>query len=76
MSKSLTAFVLFLLVGGAVGAYVAIQPHDDSDPPGGRSDLSIRIDALTGCQYLSAGWRGGLTPRLDRDGHQICGASQ
>ena len=44
---------------------------DDSDPRGGFSNMSVRTDALTGCQYLNAA---SLTPRLDAMGHQICKA--
>lgn len=45
--------------------------RDDSDPPNGRSDMKVHTDALTGCQYLR-GPSGGLTPRLDPNGRQIC----
>lgn len=45
--------------------------RDDSDPPAGRSDMKIMTDHLTGCQYLM-GSRGGLTPRLDENGKQMC----
>lgn len=48
--------------------------HDDTDPPHAHSGLHPYTDALSGCQYLGAG--GSLTPRLGRDGHQICGAQQ
>lgn len=54
----------------------ACYPQRDStdDPDTGRvSGMSIKIDHLTGCQYLS---RSGLTPRLDIDGsHMGCAAS-
>lgn len=45
---------------------------DTTDPPNGRSGMGLHVDAQTGCQYLS---RGGLTPRLDRDGKHICGTN-
>jgi hypothetical protein len=45
------------------------MPRDNTDPPGGRSGMTIRVDHLTGCEYLSD-W--GLTPRLGQDGKQIC----
>ena len=45
--------------------------RDATDPPGGRSDMRIMTDHQTGCQYLM-GSRGGLTPRLDENGKQIC----
>lgn len=51
---------------------VTWQPYDDSDPPGGRSGLRIYRDALTGCEYLSGGITGALTPRMDRSGRQVC----
>lgn len=35
------------------------------------SGLGLYTDNLTGCQYLSSP-RGGLVPRLDKDGTQIC----
>lgn len=46
-------------------------PFDDSDLPGARSGMSVRTDHLTGCQYLAAPL-GGLTPRLEMDGRQVC----
>lgn len=45
---------------------------DATDPPHGRSGMRLHTDHETGCQYLS---RGGLTPRLDRDGKHICGGN-
>jgi hypothetical protein len=36
-----------------------------------RSGLALKTDATTGCQYLVSPW-GGITPRLDRLGKQIC----
>lgn len=36
-----------------------------------RSDMAIKTDYLTGCQYLVTFW-GGITPRLDKDGKQVC----
>ena len=44
--------------------------RDDSDGRK-RSGVSIHVDALTGCEYLG-GKKGGLTPRLDSMGVQIC----
>lgn len=48
-------------------------PKDDTDPVDGRSGLSIYTDHSTGCQYLSVGAGGGLTPRLNSDGVAMCG---
>jgi hypothetical protein len=45
--------------------------RDSTDPSyGSRSGFSIKTDAFTGCQYLDSSH--GLTPRLDRNGKQIC----
>ncbi len=35
-----------------------------------RSDMSIKTDYLTGCQYLTTFW-GGITPRLDENGNIV-----
>lgn len=51
---------------------MALPPHDSTDPPGDRSDLVIRVDELTGCQYLTDARHGGMTPRLDAQGRPIC----
>lgn len=53
-----------------------LAPKDDTDPPEGRSGMVLRIDAGTGCQYLSNGGlfgRSALTPRVDADGVHMCG---
>lgn len=44
-----------------------ITPHDDTDPPGGRSGVRLITDHVTGCQYLVAGWFGTITPRIGAD---------
>jgi hypothetical protein len=44
--------------------------RDATDPPYGRSGMSLRIDAETGLHYLEG--RGGvLTPRLDANGNHM-----
>lgn len=43
---------------------------DDTDGTK-RSGIALRTDYGTGCQYLE-GSLGGLTPRLDTNGQQIC----
>lgn len=48
-----------------------IPARDATDPPGGRSQLALRTDHETGCQYLATR-SGGLTPRRAADGRQIC----
>lgn len=46
-------------------------PKDSTDPVDGRSGLTIRIDQLTGCQYLSV-YGGGIYPRMTKEGTQVC----
>lgn len=48
-----------------------LRHQDDSDPPDGSSGIKPRTDALTGCQYLTYP-AGGITPRMDRNGKQVC----
>jgi len=55
-------FFLVLLAGCA---------KDDSDPPDGISGMVVYHDHLTGCEYLASG-HGGITPRLDANGKQVC----
>lgn len=62
--------VLLSGVNYVLGTYTDIG-RDDSDPPSGRSDMKILTDHKTGCQYLMAA-HGGLTPRLDENGKQMC----
>ena len=47
------------------------RPLDDCDSDHARCGLVVRRDALTGCEYLVT-WIGGIVPRYDRDGGQIC----
>lgn len=54
----------------AIGHWLDLGPYDDTDSPPHRSGMAVHTDALTGCQYLSAGR--GITPRLDADGRQVC----
>lgn len=44
--------------------------RDDTDPPGARSGLGTMTDCRTGVQYLTTA-RGGVTPRVNRDGSLI-----
>lgn len=46
--------------------------RDSSDMPDKRSGMTIRVDALTGCQYLESR-SGHLTPRIDEYLMPICG---
>lgn len=65
-----------LAIGGFLAALLytcqsLVLPYDSTDGEGQRSGMSLHTDALTGCQYLSR-LLGGLTPRLDRSGQQVC----
>jgi hypothetical protein len=44
-----------------------LRPYDTTDYADRRSGLGLYEDAMTGCQYLSAGLSG-ITPRMARDG--------
>lgn len=69
----LVAYVWLTVVSALVtmlGNYV--RPYDDTDFKDRRSNLEVRTDARTGCQYLVT-QRGGITPRLDQNGKHICG---
>lgn len=45
--------------------------RDDTDGPDTISQMEPHVDALNGCQYLSVAG-GGITPRMDAQGKQIC----
>lgn len=62
-------FILILIVQ----FFYRIFPigKDTTDPEKGRSGLSLRIDNMTGCHYLE-NIKGGILPRLNREGHHIC----
>lgn len=71
-----------LLLALAVFFLAAIDgrssPRDDTDPPGARSGMGLRIDHRTGCHYLTT-WtllgEAAITPRLDGTGRQVCDQS-
>ena len=67
--------MLGLAIALIIASLIIYKPQDDTDPPAGRSGMGLRIDHRTGCHYLtSVGLLGesAITPRLDRDGRQIC----
>lgn len=45
--------------------------RDDTDPPNGRSGMHLYRDHATGCEYVG-GKNGGITPRIDNQGHHMC----
>lgn len=55
----------WLLIGS-----IELVAKDSTDTKTTKSGMRLYTDALTGCQYLSAG--GGLTPRIDSDGEPVC----
>lgn len=61
-------FVIALFIMSAITNI----PRDDSDPTDSnkRSGMAVLRDNLTGCEYLSRLFN--ITPRLGRDGKQIC----
>lgn len=76
--SSWAAWLMALFIGAVLLALTGCVPRDDTDPPDGRSHLTLRKDYGTGCEYLfepgmfSFLIGGHLTPRLDRDGKQVC----
>lgn len=58
------------LAGVALMLVGYLNPHDDTDPPDGRSGMTLLIDHGTGCQYLYRS--GAMTPRMGSDGRQVC----
>lgn len=70
IKKDLFQFAL-IVVAIQIAYYLLPIWRDDTDGEY-RSGLALRVDARTGCQYLEA-QGGGITPRLDRSGKQMCG---
>lgn len=69
LNLSWTLIVLFLFVLALDYSPIA---RDDTDPGawGERSGLALRVDSLTGCQYLAV-FMGGITPRVDGKGNHV-----
>ncbi len=74
MNRRQWSFALLIAVAIVVGLDV-MRPTDATDAGRfKRSGMGLRIDQETGCHYLVTGSiiAGGITPRLDRNGQQIC----
>ncbi len=72
MDKYALLIIIFaLFIGGAL--LLNNKPYDDTDPAGGRSGMTLLTDHGTGCQYLYRS--GAITPRMGRDGRQVCSGS-
>ena len=67
-SIGFVVIMLWLLVDRAFGPFFGV---DETDSQEMRSNMVLRTDHGTGCQYLQTR-HGGITPRLDPDGKQIC----
>lgn len=68
-------FVVVLFAGLGLALFKSYVERDDSDPPNGHSQLIVRRDHLTGCEYLETS-QGGIAPRLDLKGRHICRVNQ
>lgn len=68
LSRLAEVIIALALVAFTVVFLGWVLPYDSTDPPGGRSGMTIRVDHATGCEYLS---RRGLTPRLDGQGRHM-----
>lgn len=67
IAKSILIICIYLMVSVYVLSLLPGEPRDSTDPANGRSGLRLMIDNATGCEYLSAGFFGGITPRMDSD---------
>lgn len=80
----LGAGLMIGVLGGMFIARMAVQAYDQyapvdwprierdaTDSETDRSNLGLRIDHGTGCQYLVTSL-GGITPRLGSDGRHVC----
>lgn len=63
--------VIYLIVSWPIEWVQVKYFADDTDGPDKISQMRPHVDALTGCQYLSVAG-GGITPRMDEHGKQIC----
>lgn len=61
---------VLLSVAGCEGSPAQPAKADQKPVPSFYS-VSLYTDPDTGCEYL-AQYRGGITPRLDRNGKQVC----
>jgi hypothetical protein len=63
--------VVFLVTWLVVSHWSTPYDNTDDQLNGERSGMGLYTDNLTGCQYLSSGFLGGITPRLDSDGKHV-----
>ena len=65
MNKITTILSLIIIYGLFTG-------YDSTDNGRKRSEMGLYVDNATGCHYLKTAFGKKLTPRLDRNGYQIC----
>jgi hypothetical protein len=68
--KDVLIGAMVLLVINAIYCLFDLS-KDDSDSNEKRSNMNVRTDYKTGCQYLESS-KGELTPRLQKDGTHLC----
>jgi PBP1b-binding outer membrane lipoprotein LpoB len=77
MAKNWFLIAYSVLVGSALLAGCMADDDDTAvsqkDANGQKTGLVIFTDAATGCQYVRTLRRDGITPRMGKDGKQICG---
>jgi len=69
MKKTYCAALVAVLVAASVAGCKLQVQSKPTELAGG--DLAVYRDPLTGCEYL-AHHRGGLVPRTNVDGRQLC----
>ncbi|WP_049687687.1 hypothetical protein [Yersinia aldovae] len=75
-AKKLLLYIAVGLIAIPSASWLAFKAEligDDTDSLT-RSGLGLYTDARTGCQYLSVAGSG-ITPRMDKDGYQLCGGA-
>jgi hypothetical protein len=72
MNDTLKILILFAVAG----TLIACDPLSERRPAPGTALTSqgivVIVDPATGCEYLSRGASGGITPRFAADGQIIC----
>lgn len=69
--------LLWYTLGLCIWLYVCfnvvkgLYTYDSTDNGKKRSGMAVHVDDKTGCHYISTMF-GGPTPRLDKNGKQIC----
>ena len=69
--QALGAVLILGWMLGRAGNMLEIGLDDTDASNWHRSGMEVHLDHRTGCHYLR-GESGGLTPRLNRDGTQVC----